>query len=705
MAKTHKTFSYNFSNRFPSLEITDNSALNTLANNKKAKLAFLFGSNASNINSCINLMKTQFINDYFSSPFNDFNTFREDSGIYNDTSKYAFDSSNFDNQTIQLKSSVPYMAIVLFLDNTEDITKFDIKRSGFDNLSFVSLGDSGDNVGKMFIVKNGSSQYFSMNTNTSTADFVMSYQAETAKHITFTKNLANCTIAPDVDSIDLPTTTILRITANNGYRFNDVPTIIISDVTYNFIENAGVYEYDLSGLSDTTDLQAVINAVAVEIPQTKHITFTKNLANCTIIPDVDSIDLPTTTILRITANNGYRFNDVPTIIISDVTYNFIENAGVYEYDLSGLSDTTDLQAVINAVAVEIPQIKTAMVETDLTNCSVIPDVETITNENDFTFNVYSNNGFVFVGIPTVDFYIGNLGNPIQWVKVNDKQYSFTITVEDWGEIENATDYKVKITANAIREVATLDKYGLILLYKPSRKELNDLGKIRLLKNAKTDDYIDLGMFITSLKSIYLDVDPIARQGIILGDVQTQIESDIINDDTIILDLGNAQINGFYQNGLDNKNLSVYVDLPFINTVELNADIVANKTINIKYTVNLISGDCVANIYLVNSENLILINSYNGVMGFDVPYILEKENIFNKDVSNNLFICKPKVNLFENLKADNNIDLFDTVKICNISDIKSGFIAISEVLEYSNNSGMSITECLAIEKLLINGIEI
>ena len=617
MAKTFKTFSYNFASRFPSLEITDNSALNTLANNKKAKLAFLFGSNASNINSCINLMKTQFMNDYFSSPFNDFNTFREDSGIYNDSSKYTFDSSNFDSQTIQLKSSAPYMAIVLFLANTEDITKFAIERSGFDSLSFVSLEVSGDNVGKMYIVKKGSTQYFSMNTNTSTANFVMSYQAETAKHITFTKNLTNCTITPDVDSIDLPTTTILRITANNGYRFNDVPTITISDVSHNFIENAGVYEYDLSGLSDTTDLQAVINAVAVEIPQ----------------------------------------------------------------------------------------IKTATVETDLTNCNVIPDVETITNENDFTFNVYSNNGFVFVGIPTVDFYIGNLVSPIQGVKVNDKQYSFTITIDEWNEIENATDYKVKITANAIREVVTLDKYGLILLYKPSRKELNDLGKIRLLKNTQTDDYIDLGMFITSLKSIYLDVTPIDRQGIILGDVQTQIESDIINDDTIVLDLGNAQINGFYQNGLDNKNLSIYVDLPFINTVELNADIVANKTINIKYTVNLISGDCVANIYLVNSENLILINSYNGVMGFDVPYILEKENIFNKDVSNNLFICKPKVNLFENLKADNNIDLFDTVKICNISDIKSGFIAVSEVLEYSNNSGMSITEYLSIEKLLINGIEI
>ena len=617
MAKTYKTFSYNFASRFPSLEITDNSALNTLASNKKAKLAFLFGSNASNITSCINLMKTQFANDYFSSPFNDFNTFRQDSGIYNDSSKYTFDSSNFDSQTIQLKSSAPYIAIVLFLDNTEDITKFAIERSGFDGLSFVSLEVSGDNVGKMYIVKKGSTQYFSMNTNTSTANFVMSYQAETAKHITFTKNLINCTITPDVDSIDLPTTTILRITANNGYRFNDVPTITISDVSHNFIENAGVYEYDLSDLSDTTDLHAVINAVAVEIPQ----------------------------------------------------------------------------------------IKTATVETDLTNCNVIPDVETITNENDFTFNVYSNNGFVFVGIPTVDFYIGNLVNPIQGVKVNDKQYSFTITIDEWNEIENATDYKVKITANAIREVETLDKYGLILLYKPSRKELNDLGKIRLLKNTQTDDYIDLGMFITSLKSIYLDVTPIDRQGIILGDVQTQIESDIINDDTIILDLGNAQINGFYQNGLDNKNLSIYVDLPFINTVELNADIVANKTINVKYTVNLISGDCVANIYLVNSENLILINSYNGVMGFDVPYILEKENIFNKDVSNNLFICKPKVNLFENLKADNNIDLFDTVKICNISDIKSGFIAVSEVLEYSNNSGMSITEYLAIEKLLINGIEI
>ena len=706
MAKTYKTFSYNLANRFPSLTITDNSALNTLANNKKAKLAFLFGSNASNINSCINLMKTQFMNDYFSSPFNNFDTFREDSGIYNDSSKYAFDSSNFDTQTIQLKSSVPYMAIVLFLANTEDITKFAIERSGFDSLSFVSLEVSGDSVGKMYIIKNGSSQYFSMNTNASTANFVMSYQAETAKHITFTKNLTNCTITPDVDSIDLPTTTILRITANNGYRFNDVPTITISDVPHNFIENAGVYEYDLSGLSDTTDLQAVINAVAVEIPQAKHITFTKNLTNCTITPDVDSIDLPTTTILRITANNGYRFNDVPTITISDVPHNFIENAGVYEYDLSGLSDTTDLQAVINAVAVEIPQIKTATITKNLVNCTMSPDVETYTEYSDLTLIFTCNENYSFSGVPYIDtnIYAGST-EQINAIKINDNEYSLTMPKTAFTDIQSI-NYSIVVYATAIFNTETVNKYGLICLYKPTKQNMIDLSKERFLRVGESDSYEDLGKYITSLKRIYLDVDSIGANKIILGNHTTNINADMISDDDVIIDLGNATITGEYNNEMDAKHAEIQVILPFISIVSLDAEKVMNKTINIKYKCNLITGVCIAYIYLVENDSLILLSTFNGVMGFDVPYILKPDsetivNNSNVDASN-IFNVPPKINIYENLKAETDNNIYDTFYIDTISNIKNGFVAVRKILSTNNTKIMLDDENVMIENILKNG---
>ena len=706
MAKTYKTFSYNFANRFPSLEITDNSALNTLANNKKAKLAFLFGSNASNINNCINLMKTQFMNDYFSSPFNNFDTFREDSGIFNDSSKYAFDSSNFDTQTIQLKSSVPYMAIVLFLANTEDITKFAIERSGYDSLSFVSLEVSGDNVGKMYIVKNGSSQYFSMNTNTSTANFVMSYQAETAKHITFTKNLTNCTITPDVDSIDLPTTTILRITANNGYRFNDVPTITISDVPHNFIENAGVYEYDLSGLSDTTDLQAVINAVAVEIPQAKHITFTKNLTNCTITPDVDSIDLPTTTILRITANNGYRFNDVPTITISDVPHNFIENAGVYEYDLSGLSDTTDLQAVINAVAVEIPQIKTATITKNLVNCTMTPDVDTYTEYTDLTLVFTCNENYSFNGVPYIDtnIYQGSI-EQINAIKINDNEYKLTMPKTAFIDIQSI-NYSIVVHATAVFNTETVNKYGLICLYKPTKQNMVDLSKERFLRIGETDSYEDLGKYITSLKRIYLDVDSIGTNKIILGNHTTNINADMIDDDDVIIDLGNATITGEYNNEMDAKHAEIEIVLPFISIVSLDAEKVMNKTINIKYKCNLITGVCIAYIYLIENNSLILLSTYNGVMGFDVPYILKPNNetiVNNSNVdASNIFNVPPKINIYENLKAETNNNIYDTFYIDTINNIENGFVAVRKILTSNNTKIMLDDENVMLENVLKNG---
>ena len=706
MAKTYKTFSYNFANRFPSLEITDNSALNTLANNKKAKLAFLFGSNASNINNCINLMKTQFMNDYFSSPFNNFDTFREDSGIYNDSSKYAFDSSNFDSQTIQLKSSVPYMAIVLFLANTEDITKFAIERSGFNSLSFVSLEVSGDNVGKMYIVKNGSAQYFSMNTNASTANFVMSYQAETAKHITFTKNLTNCTITPDVDSIDLPTTTILRITANNGYRFNDVPTITISDVPHNFIENEGVYEYDLSGLSDTTDLQAVINAVAVEIPQAKHITFTKNLTNCTITPDVDSIDLPTTTILRITANNGYRFNDVPTITISDVPHNFIENEGVYEYDLSGLSDTTDLQAVINAVAVEIPQIKTATITKNLVNCTMTPDVDTYTEYTDLTLVFTCNENYSFNGVPYIDtnIYDGST-QQINATKINDNEYSLTMPKTAFTDIQSI-NYSIVVHATAVFNTETINKYGLICLYKPTKQNMIDLSKERFLRVGETDSYEDLGKYITSLKRIYLDVESVGTNKIILGNHTTNINANMIDDDDVIIDLGNATITGEYNNEMDAKHAEIEIVLPFISIVSLDAEKVINKTINIKYKCNLITGVCIAYIYLVKNDSLILLSTFNGVMGFDVPYILKPNNetiVNNSNVdASNIFNVPPKINIYENLKAETNNNIYDTFYIDTINNIENGFVAVRKILTSNNTKIMLDDENTMLENVLKNG---
>lgn len=618
MAKTHKTFSYNFANRFPSLEITDNSALNTLANNKKAKLAFLFGSNASNINNCINLMKTQFMNDYFISPFNNFDTFREDSGIYNDNSKYAFDSSNFDNQTIQLKTSVPYMAIVLFLDNTEDITKFAIERSGFDSLSFVSLEVSGDNVGKMYIVKHGSTQYFSMNTNSSTANFVMSYQAETAKHITFTKNLTNCTITPDVDSIDLPTTTILRITANNGYRFDDTPTITISDVPHNFIENAGVYEYDLSGLSDTTDLQAIINAVAVEIPQIKTATITKNLVNCTMTPDVDTYTEYTDLTLVFTCNENYSFNGVPYI------------------------DT----------------------------------------------NIYS-----------------GATEQINATKINDNEYSLTMPKTAFTDIQSI-NYSIVVHATAVFNTETVNKYGLICLYKPTKQNMIDLSKERFLRIGETDSYEDLGKYITSLKRIYLDVESVGTNKIILGNHTTNINADMIDDDDVIIDLGNATITGEYNNEMDAKHAEIEIVLPFISIVSLDAEKVMNKTINIKYKCNLITGVCIAYIYLVKNDSLILLSTYNGVMGFDVPYILKPNNetiVNNSNVdASNIFNVPPKINIYENLKAETNNNIYDTFYIDTINNIENGFVAVRKILTSNNTKIMLDDENVMIENVLKNG---
>ena len=120
--------------------------------------------------------------------------------------------------------------------------------------------------------------------------------------------------------------------------------------------------------------------------------------------------------------------------------------------------------------------------------------------------------------------------------------------------------------------------------------------------------------IISCKSIPINTDG-ANQEIILGNVATGVNGEKISNNFAKQTIGSIAINEHYNNFLDYApytNIILY--LPYIGFKELDTTLVMNKTLKIIYTVDAITGGCLAQVY-VNSVRLY---EFTGNVGIDIP---------------------------------------------------------------------------------------
>ena len=120
--------------------------------------------------------------------------------------------------------------------------------------------------------------------------------------------------------------------------------------------------------------------------------------------------------------------------------------------------------------------------------------------------------------------------------------------------------------------------------------------------------------IISCKSIPINTDG-TNQEIILGNVSTGVNGEKISNNFAKQTIGSILINEHYHNFLDYApytNIILY--LPYIGFKELDTTLVMNKTLQVIYTVDAITGGCLAQVY-VNSVRLY---EFTGNVGIDIP---------------------------------------------------------------------------------------
>lgn len=120
--------------------------------------------------------------------------------------------------------------------------------------------------------------------------------------------------------------------------------------------------------------------------------------------------------------------------------------------------------------------------------------------------------------------------------------------------------------------------------------------------------------IISCKSIPINADG-TNQEIILGNVTTGVNGEKINNNFAKQTIGSIAINEHYHNFLDYAPYTnVILYLPYIGFKELDTTLVMNKTLQVIYTVDAITGGCLAQVYVNN----VRLYEFTGNVGIDIP---------------------------------------------------------------------------------------
>lgn len=105
--------------------------------------------------------------------------------------------------------------------------------------------------------------------------------------------------------------------------------------------------------------------------------------------------------------------------------------------------------------------------------------------------------------------------------------------------------------------------------------------------------------------------------IVIGDVDTNINGDVIGNTTPLYNLGSVMVNGRYNSFLDfAPYTSAHIFLPFVGFVPLDPQVFTGKTLGVIYSYDLIGGVCNAMLF----ANGIYIESHQGNCGIDVPLV-------------------------------------------------------------------------------------
>lgn len=280
---------------------------------------------------------------------------------------------------------------------------------------------------------------------------------------------------------------------------------------------------------------------------------------------------------------------------------------------------------------------------------------------------------------------------VKTAEIIDNKAKFNVTLDDFMSFE----IRIESEAGSIKEVS-----GFNRLYLVDKKILTKFASERFTING-----LDLGEYILNVLELPYEL-PSEVIGsltpIRLGSHSLNTEGlDILNDE-IIINLGDIVVPPKYNNSYDFINTETILHLPFTQSIKLDINYVIGYAINIKYIMDLYSGDGTINITSTKTNNVIYSESIK--IGRDIPFIRkiggEKVNTLSTKSGVNNGVLNPFIEVIRNIQYQQN-NVFKNEIITNES-LKNvtGYVTVNNIIL---NSGATQNEKNNIVNLLRNGV--
>lgn len=151
--------------------------------------------------------------------------------------------------------------------------------------------------------------------------------------------------------------------------------------------------------------------------------------------------------------------------------------------------------------------------------------------------------------------------------------------------------------------------GFTRIYSPTLSQVQDLAQylwtdetvVETIWN-KIKQLLENPMdAIISFSLVPVPVQISGTKNFALAYIDTGVQMNTVANQFVDVDCGTFELKEYYGSALDySPNTKVSCFLPFIGVVTLNTDEVMNTTLNVKYRVDIVSGSCVAKVFINDS---------------------------------------------------------------------------------------------------------
>ena len=267
------------------------------------------------------------------------------------------------------------------------------------------------------------------------------------------------------------------------------------------------------------------------------------------------------------------------------------------------------------------------------------------------------------------------------------------------------NYRIELKDNyiAIGGEVPVETNEFTNIYLITNAELSELSKARYTNiDGKLQD---LGTFIANLYKLPFilpsEIVVDTKTDIMLGNNKVDVKSNLVNTDRLIIDFGDIEVPEKYHNVYDFINTTCILHLPYFDNIYIDVEYVVGQTINIKYVIDLYSGECSVNIYSSFLGDIMETRQSN--ISQSIPFIQSNYNSVVGGLSsvNKNLIEKPFIEVVRNIPYNKSLNIFgnSVIEYGKIGDY-TGYLECDKIVLETSATNQEQEE---IKNLLRNGV--